>query len=236
MNSTSFQWITGFFEDAIRITDSFSNCAGNTIIDTAIDNRAAHRDAIQLIPQGSFTRSQYAGAMLSNVAIMNNHIRSHNLLQGIFCSDGLLKDIHIMDNVIETNSVHYITLNGLLSGCIVNNLDVNGVPCPILLNPLRIGGNPGTGNVWVLSFSDKLKYNYAPIGDIVDVQSLPFVIDNRTSLYSSQSADIFLTDFDLDGFIVKAQDVDHSLPTIEWCIKIQKLAISMGIPLSKGKR
>ncbi|QTR51440.1 right-handed parallel beta-helix repeat-containing protein [Candidatus Thiothrix anitrata] len=178
----------GFTADAIHVRRSGQKITGNTIRDSILDTEygkaqnlvaQAHRDAIQLIPV-----DQFAGGELENLTIDGNAIHSSGKLQGIFGSDGVFRNLTIRNNVIDTVSDHKITLNGLVGtgNRIENNRDANGQLLPVQLNPIRLGGNLATGNVWILSVSavDEQQYGYHPImtGDdgvehILDARSMP---------------------------------------------------------------
>lgn len=195
MSDAIGHWLSDFDGDAIRVTGT-GTVAHNTIIDTS-GCVEAHRDAIQLQPTCSvMQRGQYAGAVLSNVKIINNHIRSNGQLQGIFCSDGWLEDLTIVGNVIQTNSFHRISLAGVSTGFFDDNYSTNGLPCPIHLYPLRWGGSPEGQNVWILSFSNP-NYRYEPIEAMVSDYQPEFHHDYRQRALNPN--DIYLENFDLDG-------------------------------------
>ena len=217
--------ISSHFDDAIRITEDYSVVEGNTIVDPwdAKLYAQAHRDGIQLIPtRDSRHNAQFAAAVQRGVTIRNNRISSGNQLQCIFSSDGLHENLTIENNILDTQGQHYITISGLLSGCIRNNRNANGELCPIRLEPLRIGGNNGTGNVWVVSFKAGTPYDYAPIESIVDDVALNHVIDHRQGHGEPLKHGAYLTDFDVDGFYsasITKQHAPHEL---------QLLALSFG--------
>lgn len=225
------RWIEGFPEDAVRIFSDDAGVHRCTIVDTCGDepgfSAQAHRDAIQLIPSSPLMpRSQYAAGTLERVNITGNHIRSRGALQGVFCSDGLLLNIVIRDNVIQTAGQHHITLNGLISGFISNNIDENGTPCPIRLEPLRIGGNPGTGNVWVVGFATG--EDYRPVDEIVCADSINHVTDNRRG-GNRRKGDTYLTNFDLDGFRFSAQGLALQFGNaVEHGKQLHRLALQFG--------
>ncbi len=137
----------------------------------------AHWDAIQLIPQkeiaqtpnGRAVLDQMAGAMISNLNITNNKIIGYKTpLQGIFMSDGLVKDIKIKNNTLLTQGGHSITLTGVTgsNSNISNNnfLKFSDTPTPVIqLDPLRIGGNMmKEGLVYVTGF-DGTSLNYGSV-------------------------------------------------------------------------
>lgn len=189
--------IRGAYDDFIRVYEDDSLVECNHIIDDyhpELFNKA-HRDGIQLIPSGK-RNAQYAAATLANVTIRNNKIQSGNKLQGIFSSDGLLENLTVTGNTIDTQGQHYITLNGVLSGRIEGNRRSNGSLCPVLLKWLRLGGNDGTGNVWVVGFSDGTRYE-----PVVTDPILNHVIDLRLTRPTPRLPDLFLMDFDLTAFI-----------------------------------
>lgn len=113
----------------------------------------AHRDAIQLIPF-SQSVSHFAGATMQHVQVMGNRISSTGQLQGIFASDGAFKHLHICNNSLDIRGRYTISINGMLSGKIEGNTDMNQRLLPkedITLLPLRIGGG---ANIYILSFSN----------------------------------------------------------------------------------
>lgn len=194
--------------DAIHITKSGTVCSFNIVTD-AYDpalRHVAHRDAIQIIPtlQGRWN-APYLATPITDIHIRANRIDSGNALQGIFCMDGLLREVVVERNRITTASAHYVTLGGLLSGEIHQNHDRWGRLCPVLLEPLRIGGNPvdpvsglPMGSVWVLSFRSPA-YAYAPLREVVIDRCHPACRDYRTQP-RRRPGDTYLLDFDLEGF------------------------------------
>ena len=129
----------------------------NELIDCFVfDTRcrtSAHCDAVQIIPDGTDINSQYYGAIAYNNKIIGGGLDSNGSMQSIFASDGGHADIYIADQVIDTESEHFITLNGVLSGVFLNNKRKDGSPVPIRLEPMRIaGGLPNS--FYVLSFKD----------------------------------------------------------------------------------
>ncbi len=193
----SGRWICEFPTDATRIIAHDCAVTHCTIIDDK-SSVAAHCDAVQLIPPPSMPRGQYAADPLFGARVENCHIRSNGKLQGVFCSDGLLFDTRITDNVIDTQGQHYISLNGLLSGQILRNVKPDGTPCPIYLGNLRIGGGlEQLGELEIISFSSDL-IRYAPLSSIVDEASLPWVVDDRGLINTTSNA--YLKNFDVTGF------------------------------------
>ncbi|RVU83358.1 hypothetical protein EOL70_16655 [Leucothrix sargassi] len=138
----------------------------------------AHRDAIQLIPPALHKEingvkrrigDQLAGTVLNDVCIRNCKISAPNgPLQGIFASDGMHRNLRIINNDIETLGSHTISIAGLLTGGVIsgNTLrQVKGGERPkIRLYPARIGGNMAEdGVVTILSFADSNATHYAPV-------------------------------------------------------------------------
>ena len=128
----------------------------------------AHRDAIQLIPpalhkeiNGVSRRigDQLAGTVLNNVCIEGCTIEApYGPLQGIFASDGMHRNLKILNNDIKTRGSHTISIAGLLTGGVIsgNTLrQVKGGEIPkIRLYPARVGGNMAEdGVVTILSFA-----------------------------------------------------------------------------------
>lgn len=168
---------TPFIADAINVRADGQCIRNNTIKDVVLETEQsktmklaekAHRDAIQLIPyQRETPNYQFMAGELCDVVIENNHIHSEGMLQGVFASDGLFRNLTVQNNVICTQSQHKVSINGLLSGQIGGNWDENSVPVPVYLGPVRLGGNLMTGNVWVLSFAESDEYQYAPLQDVM---------------------------------------------------------------------
>lgn len=141
----------------------------------------AHRDAIQLIPPalhkkigGRLRRigDQLAGTIMSDVCIRSCKIIAPNgPLQGIFASDGMQRNLRIINNDITTQGSHSISIAGLLTGGVISGnilRQVDGYEAPeILLYPARIGGNMADdGVVTILSFAQEKGrdlVNYDPV-------------------------------------------------------------------------
>jgi len=133
----------------------------------------AHRDVMQLIPmQNKMGSDQMAGAMMSNIDIVENIMHSKGQLNCIFGSDGAFKNLNIRNNHIQTKGEHTISINGMLSGKITGNTDLQGAPLAankIKLLPLRIGGG---ANIYIIGFKNKPgtpeeeRYEYKPIAGV----------------------------------------------------------------------
>jgi len=190
-----------YMEDCIRITQENQEVSYNKIYDTAADRltylrNMAHRDAIQLIPTKSgYYNYQMMGGRMNNIKVIGNVIQSSGQLQGVFSSDGSFTNLIIQNNQINTVSQHQITINGMLTGSISGNKNKYGQPAEIALNPLRIGGNIFTGNVWILGFS-RADTNYSPASSIVSDGSKYH--DSRTT--KTRSYDVNLSDFRFNEF------------------------------------
>ncbi|WMP15792.1 hypothetical protein [Thiothrix lacustris] len=116
--------------------------------------RMAHRDAVQLIPGINDGINQFGGAVMSNVSVSGNLIYSDGALQGIFATDGAFRNLHIRNNYLQIGGEHTISINGMLSGSIMGNKDINNqslADSKVALYPLRLGGG---ANIYVLSFSN----------------------------------------------------------------------------------
>lgn len=172
--------------DAVRICWGGNHIRNLNIQDLRL-YKAAHHDAIQLIPPKTTDRQrrlrvgdqeqdwvvgdQMTGTVLENVTVENCSIRSPSSpLQGIFAGDGLFNNLRLLGNHVQTASDHSITINGLLSGEISDNVlqAVNDKPPVIRLYPARIGGNLAEeGLVYILDFADEKtrgpKLQYLPI-------------------------------------------------------------------------
>lgn len=150
--------ITGFSGDAVNVTANATTVRGVNIVDSNTNSKA-HSDGIQLIAGGGW---QFAGTpLLEGVTIASNTITSGVALQPIFSSDGLFRNLTITGNSLQTKGEHFITINGLLSGRIeiVGNSRVQ-------LYPWRLGGNPGTCALWVLSFAQEKGREHFVYGEI----------------------------------------------------------------------
>lgn len=144
------EFVRDFDDLVVDINAHLSSVAVNKFKDVA------HRDVMQLIPAPNETGSdQMAGAMMSNVDIVENIMHSKGQLNCIFGSDGAFKNLTIKNNHIQTKGAHTISINGMLSGKITGNTDLNGAPLPpnkIKLLPLRIGGG---ANIYIIGFKNK---------------------------------------------------------------------------------
>lgn len=203
-----------FTADAIHIRRSSQQITGNTIRDTILDTaygkaqnfaEMAHRDAIQLIPA-----NQFAGGELENLLISSNRISSAGKLQGIFGSDGIFRNLSITFNTIDTQSEHKITLNGLVGqqNHIEGNRDARGDLVPVQLNPIRLGGNLATGNVWILSVvaedQQQYGYGYLNIGGDIASGANPYrhITDERSVAQNRDRAngDVNLSNFPMSEY------------------------------------
>lgn len=174
------QWGKAVIELAGGQTDALHVRRGGTLISnlTIRDRRfykAAHRDAIQLIPpkvvdkcrrlqvggneQDWVVGDQMTGTVLKNVTVEACAINSpYSPLQGIFGGDGMFANLRLVGNRILTAGAHSITINGLLNGEIRDNIlqAVNGNTPVIHLYPARIGGNLAEeGMAYILDFADE---------------------------------------------------------------------------------
>ena len=232
---------TPFTADAINVRKSNQQITGNTIRDTILQldygkaqklAEAAHRDAVQLIPQ-----DQFAAGELENLRISNNHIHSSGKLQGIFASDGVFRNLTITGNTIDTLSDHKITLNGLVgeNNYIEGNRDAQGNLLIVQLNPIRLGGNLATGNVWILSVleADAAQYGYSPLNTGKDgtkhIQDNRTVAQNRDRTYGDVNLINFpmreykslLRSMTIDQLLVKSPAIDAAVA--KWLVHIGDL-------------
>ena len=147
----------------------------------------AHRDVMQLIPAPNTTGSdQMAGAMMANVDVVENIILSKGQLNGIFGSDGAFKNLNIKNNHIQTRGAHTISINGMLSGKITGNTDLQGMPLDpskIKLLPLRIGGG---ANIYIIGFKNKPR---TPEEERYEYKAIPGVPRNDCSRTSTSPGD-----------------------------------------------
>lgn len=193
--------LVGKQTDAVRICWGGNHLRNLSIQDLRL-YKAAHRDAIQLIPpkttdkqrrlrvgdqeQDWVVGDQMTGTMLENVTVENCSIRSpYSPLQGIFAGDGLFTNLRLLGNRVQTAGDHSITINGLLSGEIADNVlqAVNDKTPVIRLYPARIGGNLAEeGLVYLLGFADEK--NRGP-----RLQYLPLTLrDNQLSGLPAEKA------------------------------------------------
>jgi len=141
----------------------------------------AHRDAIQLIPpalhkniNGISRRvgDQLAGTILNEVCIRDCRIEAPNgPLQGIFASDGMHRNLRIINNDIKTLGSHTVSIAGMLTGGVIsgNKLHkIKGGEAPkIRLYPARVGGNMAEdGVVTILSFAEEKGYEKLEYADV----------------------------------------------------------------------
>lgn len=166
--------------DAVRVW--YNNVMVNNLCIT--DHRSyddAHRDAIQLIPpalhkkvDGKLRRigDQLAGTIMAEVCVRSCKIIAPNgPLQGIFASDGMHRNLRIINNEISTKGSHSISIAGLLTGGVISGnvlRQVKNSPAPeVLLYPARIGGNMADdGVVMILSFAGEKGYEVVDYGPV----------------------------------------------------------------------
>lgn len=210
-----------FKSDAVQIDTTNGISITNNVIKDPILNanecnylnlsNKAHRDAIQIsiLPTAgsSDKRDRFAAAESKGIHIDGNKINSIGKLQGIFSSDGLHHDLVITNNIIDTNSSHKISINGMVSGSIQGNNNNQNVPSPIQLKPLRFGGNSGyLSNIWALSLRE---HNYQSI--IGASVNSPDVDDLRQTLPDGLGYD----NFPLKIFTKKYNSNDTTMNLIE---------------------
>ena len=175
----------------------------------------AHRDALQiipnptLIPDTDIKADQFVGAIMDNVTIQGNVISSIGQLQGIFASDGAFKNLSIKNNYLDIGGEHTISINGLLSGDISGNKDLDGNALPpekIQLLPLRIGGG---AQIYICSFVNQpttplsMRYEYEP------VQNLSSIVDSRRDVPATIKRNASYYD-NVDMFeLLKKYSVNH---------------------------
>lgn len=114
--------IDGYTEDAIRFCKDFAEITGNVIINYNGEN-TAHHDAIQFYSGNqdyhySWMGRYVLGPVLSGCKIIGNVIIDESpVVQGIFCSDGLLGDFLISENIVSLPYAnHSISVSGLQRG------------------------------------------------------------------------------------------------------------------------
>ena len=215
-----------FNEDAVRVMAHRCAVLKNHIIDTTGD-KSAHRDGIQLIPPSpaGMPNDQYAAGTLSFATIASNTIHSRTQLQGIFASDGLFENVTIVNNEIDTESEHEITINGLLSGQVAYNTRYDGKPCKVVLNPLRIGGGADGRNVWVIGMRDR---TYHPINFGRSTECPSWVTDRREVLPDSPKKNHFyIKGLHIGEFRRELRKIPYG-STAQFAQNAQDLALKMG--------
>lgn len=223
-------------EDFIRVVGDHCNVKNNYMRDLGMQS-GAHRDALQLIPTSeALYHAQYAAGELNFCLIEGNHIEApSSSLQAITGFDGVFKNIIIKDNIVNNpKAPHGITFNGLLSGFISNNRNSSGVLVPVLLNSIRIGGNFGSGNLWLLNLKNE---EYQPLNGLVMERlepdtpfgKLPHVTDMRGAfeVRRFRNGDKYLIDFDRLAFMDAAKEIQAKSAN-EFCKKVHKLAFEFG--------
>ena len=229
--------------DSFRITADVSHLDGchssdNAALFDPTLRKLAHRDHKQLIPKDYGFNQQYAGAYISYCAITNCKMYSPwSQMQGIFASDGFVKNFIATNNIIETASAHKISLC-LLDGEIHGNTDDKGNPLEITLNGLRIGGGiAGEMPMKIVSFADEC-LEFKPWDEIVLDDSI--VKDNRTSMPDNW---ICLENFrDYEGFREQARrlpshdDDGKPLGAVAQSKLFKNLALNFGEQVEKVTR
>lgn len=218
-------------KDCFNIYESGARIEYNTILDflNKLYFDKAHRDGIQLIPEvfNQGYNLRYCLSALRDIKINHNHIISENHLQGIFASDGTFHNLEVKHNMIKTRSAHYITFAGLISGRFSNNVDHTGAPCPILLQPARVGGNKGgLGNDYIVSFRNAADDYKIITGS--NTFSKNFT-DNRRGDRQKKENDRYWYDLDLAGFMFRCAQTKPNE-------KQMKLILSDYAILQSGKR
>ena len=174
--------------DVIKIMNHGISISNYECIDEC-PTESAHKDWIQLIPPstGLLPNAQFRLAELNNISIKDSKVVSTGKLQGMFGSDGLFNNINVERVVVDTNSQHKVTFNGLMGGNISDITLGNGDPARVLLQNARIGGG---SNIWVESFKG-IEYNEVTGDSIVDHRG-------RRDVHRNQRV---FADFDLEGWL-----------------------------------
>lgn len=197
---TAFVPLAGIDADFINISRSGTKLKGLVLVDTlgrALargGSNTPHSDLIQIVPLADFRHSMYAGAMIEDITIEDCILESRFGMQGITLFDGCIRNLTLIRNKVTTTSQHAITLNGVLSAKIIQNVTTPD----IVLNPLKIGGSQG---VWITSFS---------VDGAVDYGKLDYdgkIIDKRRVKYPSGTS---LRNFNYENFINYAKTLKVS--------------------------
>ena len=178
--------------DAARINTHGTSVDNVSVIDIAPDAKA-HIDGFQLIAPSvrGLKNQQYAGAKLSDISIRNSMIFSQGKMQGVFASDQLNDGVEVINLMVDTQSAHKCTLNGVTKGAFEKITDGKGNRATVILNPLRLCGGE---NVWVLSFKGGMKYR--PI-----MSKTANIQDNRER--KQRGINLFNFDYDLFRYAVE---------------------------------
>lgn len=166
----------------------------------------AHRDGFQLIP--SNRPEHFAGEVLEHVTIQNTVIYSEGDLQGIFATDGAFKNIHILNNHIQTKGKYHISISGMLTGCTISgNKDMQDKPLhasKITLYPLRIGGG---ANILIVGFDNTgisnthpHYYHYGDVKGVYDYRRCGRASDRQGALNPKKPSAYFYTDVHMATF------------------------------------
>ncbi len=215
------------FDDVIRIRGNGSYSVEDVHISddrrSDFERMKAHCDAIQIIPHDNRARSWFAGALVDNADINNVTIEAPlSKLQGVFCSDGGIRNISVTNCDIFTESEHLITLSGVINGHFEGNTS-DGEKVYARLEPMRIGGRPVHKNVVhsqvkIHSFSDK-NTDYGKVtGDVHDYRRTIDMSDGT----------IYLKDFDLHKFTTMLDQLEPPRDAGLHCLAMQHVALQCG--------
>lgn len=115
--------------------------------------KGGHSDAQQDIPDNQFTGGVQRGGFSHDVKVTGNQAKDS--IQGFVGTDGCFVDKTIQKAELNFGSPNKIAYNGFANGTIHDVKDGAGNLVEARLQPLRVCGNPGTGNTWILSISPK---------------------------------------------------------------------------------
>jgi len=187
---------TGASQDAIKAIGSNITISDVHCVDM-IGRTEAHCDFIQLIPSNNYLR--YFGEIAENIKITDCSLDSDGSMQGIFSSDGALRNPTIKDFTVTTQSEHDVSLCGVLDNCtILDVTDIFGNPARVMLDNLRIGGG-AKGNFYVSSFKPGT-YEYGV------VETCQAIDDRRGKKWRDAE---YVDNFDLDLWYNIAKSIKY---------------------------
>lgn len=213
--------------DYIHVRQNGAVISRQYLADSSV-TAADHTDFIQCVPSEPYCeRSQYALAQLSGIQITDCALYSSTSLHGITGFDGLFSNICVDNVVINTQSMHKVTFNGLLSGSFTRLHTHPPKPLRLLANNARVGGVPTCqGKLYycnILHFADAL-LAYQPLQADDTVQ----VVDNRGMVGSRSGTGtvvLNLVNFDITKFRTLVSDKSFKgLGVNEQCLAYQECA------------
>lgn len=201
---------------------------GNTTIADFSTDVVPHEDFVQLIPEKSWNR--YGYSITKGVSVQNcTFIAPYSKRNGIASFDGLVSEFLCINNSIMTQSKHEITINGLQSGVLFNNVSLpTKRPTLVQALPWRIGGGTvpeitDIPYIWVIDVAHEPDF-YKPI--VVGKEDV--LTDLRESPMVNYVGSASLSDFDLDKFIKFSPNPKYYSTLMEYLKAVRLLALDCG--------